>query len=38
MYDVVIWMGDFNYRINGVIGAVSYAMENNMYEVLHHND
>ena len=36
--DAVIWMGDFNYRINGVIGAISHAMEQNMYEVLKFND
>ncbi len=31
-------MGDFNYRINGVAGAIMTAMENNMYEVLQFND
>jgi len=34
----VIWLGDFNYRINGVIGAIQAAMEGNMYEVLQFND
>ena len=38
IYDAVIWLGDFNYRINGVIGAISFAMEKNMYEVLRFND
>jgi hypothetical protein len=36
--DCVIWMGDFNYRVNGVIGAVVHAMKKNMYEVLLDND
>ncbi len=36
--DIVIWCGDFNYRINGVVGAVKAAMKQNMYEVLHSND
>lgn len=31
-------MGDFNYRINGVMGAISHAMKNDMYEVLAFND
>lgn len=31
-------MGDFNYRINGVMGAISHAIKNNMYEVLAFND
>lgn len=36
--DVVMWMGDFNYRVNGVIGAVVHAMQKNMFEVLLDND
>jgi hypothetical protein len=37
-FDVVIWVGDMNYRINGVIGAISHAMKHDMYEVLRFND
>ena len=22
-YDAIIWLGDYNYRINGVLGAIS---------------
>jgi len=36
--DVVVWLGDFNYRVNGVIGAVVHAMKKNMFEVLLDND
>lgn len=36
--DAVIWLGDLNYRINGVIGAVVHAMQKNMFEVLLVND
>ena len=36
--DAVIWVGDFNYRINGVIGAIVHAMKQNMFEVLLDND
>ncbi|CDW74384.1 endonuclease exonuclease phosphatase family protein [Stylonychia lemnae] len=38
MFDGIIWLGDFNYRINGVAGAIKVAMEKNMYEVLINND
>lgn len=34
----MIWLGDLNYRINGVIGAVVHAMKKNMFEVLLDND
>ncbi len=37
-FDAVIWLGDFNYRINGIIGAITHAMTRNMYEVLIAND
>jgi hypothetical protein len=37
-YDCIIWLGDMNYRINGVTGAVMHAMKKNMYEVLIDND
>ena len=36
--DAVIWMGDLNYRINGVVGAVVFSIKKNMYEVLMDND
>jgi len=38
IFDGIIWLGDFNYRINGVAGAIQVAMEKDMYEVLLHND
>lgn len=31
-------MGDYNYRINGVIGAITHALKKDMYEVLLFND
>jgi hypothetical protein len=34
----VIWLGDFNYRINGVVGAVIHAIKKNLFEVIHDND
>ena len=37
-YDCIIWLGDMNYRINGVVGAIMHAMKKNMYEVLIDND
>ncbi len=37
-YDCIIWLGDMNYRINGVTGAIMHAMRKNMYEVLIDND
>ncbi len=37
-YDAIIWLGDYNYRINGVAGAIIHAMKRNMYEVLLNND
>lgn len=37
-FDVVIWCGDLNYRINGVVGAITHAMKKDMYEVLLYND
>jgi hypothetical protein len=37
-FDSVIMLGDMNYRINGVIGAVTHAMSKNMFEVLQDND
>jgi hypothetical protein len=37
-YDCIIWLGDMNYRINGVTGAIMHAMNKNMYEVLIDND
>jgi hypothetical protein len=36
--DAVIWLGDFNYRINGVVGAVMFSMKRNLYDVLLDND
>jgi hypothetical protein len=37
-FDTIIWVGDLNYRINGVIGAITHAINKNMYEVLLDND
>jgi hypothetical protein len=37
-YDCIIWVGDMNYRINGVLGAIGHAMQRDMYEVLIDND
>jgi hypothetical protein len=37
-FDCIIWLGDMNYRINGVIGPIAHAMNKNMYEVLLDND
>ena len=37
-FDAVIWCGDFNYRLNGIIGAIVQAMKRDMYEVLLFND
>jgi synaptojanin len=37
-FDAIIWMGDFNYRINGSASAITHAMARNMYEVLLNND
>jgi len=37
-FDCVIWVGDLNYRINGVLGPIAHAMQKNMYEVLLDND
>jgi len=36
--DLVVFMGDLNYRIKGNRRIVSSLLENNMYEVLHNND
>lgn len=36
--DAIIWLGDYNYRINGSAGAITHAMSRNMYEVLLNND
>jgi hypothetical protein len=38
LQDAVIWLGDLNYRINGVIGSVVHAMQMDMFEVLLGND
>jgi hypothetical protein len=37
-FDSIIWLGDLNYRINGVLGPIAHAMQKNMYEVLIDND
>ncbi len=37
-FDCIIWVGDMNYRINGVVNAIMHAMKKNMYEVLLDND
>ena len=37
-FDSIIWVGDLNYRINGVLGPIAHAMQKNMYEVLIDND
>jgi len=37
-FDCIIWVGDLNYRINGVLGPIAHAMQKNMYEVLIDND
>jgi len=36
--DAIIWVGDLNYRINGVVGAVLFSMKKNMFDVLLDND
>ena len=37
-YDVVLWMGDLNYRINGNTAAVRFLIDKSMPEVLVAND
>ncbi|GIM07724.1 hypothetical protein Vretimale_11811, partial [Volvox reticuliferus] len=37
-FDVVLWMGDLNYRIAGTPEVVKYAIDENMMEVLLAND
>lgn len=37
-YDVVFWLGDFNYRVEGNRRGVDHAMKHQMWEVLHAND
>eukprot|EP00347_Sterkiella_histriomuscorum_P015202 403357925 len=37
-FDGIIWLGDYNYRINGVVGAITHAIKRDMYEVLLYND
>ncbi|KAG2484194.1 hypothetical protein HYH03_017006 [Edaphochlamys debaryana] len=37
-FDMVLWMGDLNYRIAGNPEVVKYAIDNNMVEVLAAND
>mmetsp|Transcript_36300 Transcript_36300/g.26413 ORF Transcript_36300/g.26413 Transcript_36300/m.26413 type:complete len:149 (-) Transcript_36300:336-782(-) len=37
-FDCIIWLGDFNYRINGIKSAVMEAMAQDMFEVLKFND
>ncbi|KAF8069645.1 INPP5B [Scenedesmus sp. PABB004] len=36
--DVVFWVGDLNYRINGNARAVAYLLRTRLHEVLHAND
>jgi len=37
-FDSIIWVGDLNYRINGILGPIAHAMQKDMYEVLLDND
>ncbi|GLI70778.1 hypothetical protein VaNZ11_015812 [Volvox africanus] len=37
-FDVVLWMGDLNYRVAGTPEVVKYAIDENMMEVLWAND
>lgn len=37
-YDIVFWLGDLNYRINGNTRSVGYLMRSKLHEVLHAND
>ncbi|KAK9820598.1 hypothetical protein WJX72_012152 [[Myrmecia] bisecta] len=37
-FDVTVWVGDFNYRVEGNRRVVDLAMRERMWEVLRHND